>query len=204
MPEAVISLGELPKHIRRVLARSGVRRVASMSRGNDGLLLRETSAAEVQVGYLAECGHNRILYVGSTDSSLAAINETRHAAVRRYGDQLGMQVVTTVAAIESDAFAEELKARSEDGFTAAAAYNDEIAFATLGAAHRGGLRIPDELAVIGIDDLPLAAVSYPRLTTVTNEPADMPSRAAFIDSILAGATIQATLLQPRVIVRESA
>ncbi|MFZ2636829.1 MAG: LacI family DNA-binding transcriptional regulator [Rectinemataceae bacterium] len=44
--------------------------------------------------------------------------------------------------------------------------NDEMAFGAIAAAREAGLNIPDDLSVIGFDDLPSAAFSVPALTTV--------------------------------------
>ena len=52
------------------------------------------------------------------------------------------------------------------GVTAVAAYNDDIAATTVGSALRLGLRVPDDLAVIGYDDTPLATMFEPQLSTV--------------------------------------
>lgn len=56
--------------------------------------------------------------------------------------------------------------------TAVVASTDVIAIGMLHAAHRRGLRIPQDLSVAGFDDIPFAAVSVPALTTVR-----MPTRA---------------------------
>ena len=50
--------------------------------------------------------------------------------------------------------------------TAVAAYNDEVALAVLGAAQSEGIGVPDELAVIGVDDLHAGRLVVPALTTV--------------------------------------
>jgi len=50
--------------------------------------------------------------------------------------------------------------------TAVAAYNDEVALAVLGAAQTEGIRVPDELAIIGVDDLHAGRLVVPALTTV--------------------------------------
>ena len=65
--------------------------------------------------------------------------------------------------------------------TGIAAYNDEVALAVLAGARRRGLEVPGDLAVIGVDDLPVAALSRPSLTTVR---ADLEAMSRYIaDSI---------------------
>lgn len=51
--------------------------------------------------------------------------------------------------------------------TGIACYNDDVASALLGAAHKRGLRVPDDIAIIGMDRTPLSQVTVPRLTTLS-------------------------------------
>jgi DNA-binding LacI/PurR family transcriptional regulator len=55
----------------------------------------------------------------------------------------------------------------EPAVTAVCAYNDELAFALLAAMRSVGLTAPEDLAVIGVDDIPLAPFATPPLTTVS-------------------------------------
>jgi DNA-binding LacI/PurR family transcriptional regulator len=50
--------------------------------------------------------------------------------------------------------------------TAVAAYNDDIAATVAGAAIRSGLSVPGDLAIVGHDDSPIAALFVPALTSV--------------------------------------
>lgn len=50
--------------------------------------------------------------------------------------------------------------------TAIFASNDLSAFGVLDAIHEAGLRIPEDISVVGFDDIPLASLVYPKLTTV--------------------------------------
>jgi len=50
--------------------------------------------------------------------------------------------------------------------TAVLAANDEMAIGAIDAARQRGLRVPDDLAVIGFDDIQMSALTHPSLTTV--------------------------------------
>ena len=50
--------------------------------------------------------------------------------------------------------------------TAIFASNDQSAFSAMDAAREYGLRIPDDISIIGFDDIPQASLVYPKLTTV--------------------------------------
>jgi DNA-binding LacI/PurR family transcriptional regulator len=84
---------------------------------------------------------------------------------------------------------------------------DEIAIGVQGALRRRGLRMPEDIAVVGYDDLPLAAFAVPPLTTVA-QPADEVGRQLaqlFQEGVqdrqrIAGRHIA---LPPRLVIRES-
>ena len=61
--------------------------------------------------------------------------------------------------------------------TAIFACNDDMAAATMAIAHRKGLDVPGDLAVVGFDDTPLATMIWPELTTVRRPIADMAREA---------------------------
>jgi DNA-binding LacI/PurR family transcriptional regulator len=62
--------------------------------------------------------------------------------------------------------------------TAVFAQNDQMAVGVLRAARDKGLMIPDQLSVIGVDDIPLAAYFAPPLTTLKQDFADIGREAA--------------------------
>ena len=51
-------------------------------------------------------------------------------------------------------------------FTAVLAFDDLTALGAIRALHQAGRRVPDDCSVIGFDDVPLAALSTPALTTI--------------------------------------
>jgi DNA-binding LacI/PurR family transcriptional regulator len=156
-----------------------------------------------QVEYLVGNGHTNLLYVGTHDPNLRALDEGRKRAAHEHGRSLG---ATVESFYESDSrdLSQELAERVRAGVTAVACYNDEVAIGVLGAAARVRLAVPQQLAVIGIDDIPLAAVTHPRLTTVTLEAAHSPVADTVADHVLNGELIEPFETIPRVIKRESA
>jgi LacI family transcriptional regulator len=67
--------------------------------------------------------------------------------------------------------------RGRPDVTAVAATTDVLAFGVMHAARRTGRRVPDELAVVGFDDIPLAAAMNPPLTTVAQPVQEIVSHA---------------------------
>lgn len=91
--------------------------------------------------------------------------------------------------------------------TAVFACNDLMALGVLCAATKAGLRVPDDVAVVGFDDIALACLSSPPLTTIQQPKAEMGRLAselliARIEGRAPDAP-QRCLLQTRLIVRES-
>ncbi len=91
--------------------------------------------------------------------------------------------------------------------TAILAMSDAIAIGALAAAGSLGLRVPDDLSVVGFDDIDIAALTNPPLTTV-HQPIRSKGEAAMrlLLAILDGADIRAaetSLLETRLVVRAS-
>ena len=61
--------------------------------------------------------------------------------------------------------------------TAVFCYNDMTAIGLISAAREVDLSVPENLAVVGFDDIPLASRVYPPLTTIAQPQRDMGRRA---------------------------
>lgn len=88
--------------------------------------------------------------------------------------------------------------------------NDQMALGALQAARRLSLRIPEDLGVVGFDDIPEAAYFYPPLTTVRQDTRKLGAMAvermsALIRAKDEGETLEpnTSWLEPRLIVRKS-
>jgi DNA-binding LacI/PurR family transcriptional regulator len=88
--------------------------------------------------------------------------------------------------------------------------NDQMALGALQAARRLGLRIPEDLGIVGFDDIPEAAYFYPPLTTVRQDTRKLGAMAvermsALIQAQDEGETLEPDIswLEPRLIVRKS-
>jgi len=63
-------------------------------------------------------------------------------------------------------------------FTAVVCANDEMAAGAMSAAHDRGLKLPEELSIVGFDDAPISRYVYPKLSTVHYPIRDMSRMAA--------------------------
>jgi len=147
----------------------------------DGLLMvvPNEEFGQAQVGALAERGYRRLAYAYPANPVLVVCAEPRLAGVRTACEQLGLEppVVSTVS-IDLGSAKEAIAAWLDHGVTAVCAYNDEVALVLLQAARQMGVDVPGELAVIGVDDLPGAAMATPSLATVTLDVAPLADEVA--------------------------
>jgi LacI family transcriptional regulator len=84
--------------------------------------------------------------------------------------------------------------------------SDEVAFGVLAALHKRGVSVPDDIAVVGFDDSPLARFTIPALTTVQLPFEEMGRLAGkmLLDLILREAKPgRQVLLETELIVRDS-
>jgi LacI family transcriptional regulator len=90
-------------------------------------------------------------------------------------------------------------------FTAVLCFNDVSAMGTIRALHEFGLRVPDDVSVIGFDDIQSAAYQVPSLTTIRQPLQKMGTTAAqLLLKRLAGESIPDLVqVEPELIIRES-
>jgi LacI family repressor for deo operon, udp, cdd, tsx, nupC, and nupG len=169
------------------------------------LRLDEASGVDAVISHLVECGRTRIGYVSGPQ---VFSNTTRRKAAMRaladrgidgrhrqyYGGGDGWMSGASVAA-----------RIAQDRPDAVLCYDDKLALAVMDGLRQIGLRVPDDIAVAGFDDIPFAALANPRLTTVAQPTAEMGRRAVqmLLSAIEGGALPPSQVLPVRLIVRES-
>jgi LacI family transcriptional regulator len=105
---------------------------------------------------------------------------------------------------ESGLLAVERLIDSREPFSAVFAANDQMAFGAALGLYRRGLRVPDDVSLVGLDNLAGAAHSIPPLTTVHQAADDLGRLAASsLLQLLGGQKPTAALPEPRLIVRSS-
>lgn len=166
-------------------------------------------AAIDAVQYLLNRGHRRIGLVSADETFRWARlrHEGYEHAMQRAGIEPDPQLVRMALSLDYEAGAQAvggLVALVEPP-TAVFAVSDTLAIGAIKALRRAGRRVPDDIAVVGFDDLPLSAVFEPALTTVSQPMRDLGAQAAeILLARLAGERLESRTLPHQVVVRDSA
>lgn len=141
-------------------------------KGVTNVILDHHSAAVLALTYLKELSHERIAFMKG--NPLSSDSKDRWDAICEVAAQIGMKIdYELVVQIESEdatpmlgyPVAKRLLARGKP-FTALFAYNDISAIGAIRVFQERGLRVPQDVSVMGFDDIPGAAFYTPSLTTV--------------------------------------
>lgn len=166
--------------------------------------VNQRAGAAAATRHLIDLGHRGILHLaGPLDwydarARAESWRETMRAA--------GLEILDPVHADwSSDAGYEFGKAHSFDGVTAVFAANDQMALGLMHALWERGVRVPEDISVVGFDDVPDAAHYRPPLTTVRQDFATLGS--SIIEELVAvmdgSAGVGRRLVDPILIVRSS-
>jgi DNA-binding LacI/PurR family transcriptional regulator len=131
----------------------------------------DIGGGEAATRHLLELGHRRIAFLGDEFDNPFGFTSSRHRAIgyeraiRASGLQTrpGLMALGAHSRYEAKELAAQLLAR-HDRPTAIFAASDTQALGVISAAHDAGLRVPDDLSVVGYDDIEIA--EYLGLTTV--------------------------------------
>ncbi len=141
-------------------------------KGVTNIVLDHEQAATLALAHLKDLGHRHIAFMKG--NPLSADSQDRWDAICRVASQLGICVDPELTIqIDTDdptprlgyPFAKQLLSKQKP-FTALFAYNDMSAIGAIRAIQEQGLRVPQDISVMGFDDIPGAAFHNPSLTTV--------------------------------------
>ncbi|WP_230878480.1 LacI family DNA-binding transcriptional regulator [Planomonospora sp. ID67723] len=177
-PVAVLAgAGKLSRQAVDVLRSAGVRAVVAIGNRPSALVpsvvLDHVLLGEVAAGHLIDRGCRTLAAIVPTEIGLREMGEHRLAGVLQAAQARGVPVTRADLPFHEDGAAALLDLwRDVDGVFA---YNDEYAMLLMAVLRDAGLAVPDDLRIVGCDDLPLAALLRPRLTTVRIDVSMMPS-----------------------------
>jgi DNA-binding LacI/PurR family transcriptional regulator len=127
------------------------------------------SVGELRIEHLVSRGHQRIAFAYTGISRWRALGDYWLEGIARAARARDLPPIR-VNEVSQDTAADVVTEWVRDGVTAVCAQSDEIACLVLYGIREARLRCPGDLAVIGIDATPMAALSSPPLTTVEFNP----------------------------------
>ncbi|MBZ5703469.1 MAG: LacI family transcriptional regulator [Acidobacteriia bacterium] len=186
-------------------------------KGVTNIVLNNARATRLALEHLARLGHKHIAFFKGHPGS--ADTDARWNGVLRAAAELGIEVRADITLQlqshaphpepsvpeEGYAYAQRLLA-SKKRFTALFAFNDISAIGAIRAFRDAGLRVPEDVSVVGFDDIQAAAYLIPRLTTVRQPLRQMGELAAMhlLQRISTGHPLPDEIAaEPELIVRES-
>jgi LacI family transcriptional regulator len=147
----------------------------------DSVYINNVAAARTAVAYLIERGHTRIGMIAGQKATPARHDREigYRQALERHGIPLDEQLIVDGDFKEAGGYSSaktllNLPARP----TAIFAASDLMAVGAFVAIREAGLLIPDDIAVVGFDDIPIAKLVNPALTTVAQFQGKLGQRAA--------------------------
>lgn len=181
-------------------------------KGVTNIVLDHRKAALLALNYLKDLSHERIAFMRG--NPISSDSKDRWDAICQVAQQIGVKIdpELTVQIDIDDAtpklgypFTKQLLARKKP-FTALFAYNDISAIGAIRAFQEAGLRVPQDISVIGFDDIPSAAFNTPSLTTVRQPLSRMGQVAAqsLLERIEGKKEYPSEIaIEPELVVRES-
>jgi len=181
--------------------------------GSLNVRIDDFGGARTITRHLIDLGHRNIAFIYGHPQHFSSAE--RHRGFVNALQEAGIDPAS--AAIEQGDFtfrsgmegAERLLARDPRP-TAIFASNDDMAAAAVGVAHRRGLRVPEDVSVVGFDDTSLATSIWPELTTIRQPIAQMAEAAItlLLDRLrtraVPGESVEERVLDHELIVRASA
>ncbi|MEJ8570932.1 LacI family DNA-binding transcriptional regulator [Microbaculum marinum] len=187
-PEAMIVAGiDQTDHARKLLENAGIPVVQTMELADDpidiNIGLSQVDAGYAATRYLLDLGFRRIGHVAARLEPRARRRmEGYRRAMEEFGQDTNLLVASTrrpsTFALGAEMFAEGLA--STPDMEAVFCCNDDLALGALFECQRRGIRVPEDLSIIGFNDLEFCASSYPALTSVSTPRYEIARRAAEI------------------------
>ncbi len=176
--------------------------------GNQNVAYLGTDSFEgihMAVEHLVRLGHKKIAFLNGSIGSL--ISAERQEAYENAMREYNLEIKDTMMA--RDDFLAKVAKKHVPGFlkegaTAILCANDILAQGTIDCCKEQGLRVPEDVSVVGFDNIPIAAQTKPPLTTISQQRNEL-GKCAYtaLSSLINHVSISKTLLRPQLVLRES-
>jgi LacI family transcriptional regulator len=140
--------------------------------GVTNIVLNHREAVRLALQHLVDLGHSEIAFIVGHPTS--SDSQERWKAIREVAPTLGLEIrpelTKQIEGMDSSPelgypLGKQLLAQKTP-FTALFAFNDVSAIGAIRAFREAGVRVPEDISVVGFDDVPGAAYNHPSLTTV--------------------------------------
>ena len=183
--------------------------VDGMADWSHSVAVDDALGARLAVEHLVQLGHRAIGYLGITNRPLS--NRRRLSAYREVMREAGLgpppewEAIATEPMLEDSIIGELLAPRLlEAGVTALFCYNDMLAIGALLACREHNVIVPDQMSVIGFDDIPASRFVTPSLTTIHQPKHSLGTQAmSILLDLLADRPAQNVVVVPTLIERQS-
>lgn len=135
----------------------------------DAVYNDEVKGGFLATEYLIKEGHKRIVLIDGFlyKSPAKGRLEGYKKAMKKYGISMDDALVSVGDIDVKDGYERTRQMLEKDlDFTAIFAYNDMMAFGAMQAIKEKGLRIPEDIGLVGYDDIPFCSLMDPALTTI--------------------------------------
>jgi len=160
---------------------------------------------DLAVDHLNSLGHKKIAFLNGSKNSM--VSEQRYqsfiSSMTKHGLTADENLIEYGYYVP-DCAKDHVPGFIRNGATAIMCASDLIASGVITEVVKHGLRVPEDVSVIGFDDLPIAASLTPPLTTIRQDRTDL-GKSAFLllDGLIHNVTISKLLLRAKFIQRES-
>ncbi len=160
---------------------------------------------DMAVEHLVQTGHEKIAFLNGSVGSLISDQRMRAYLNSMYEHHLPIDPDLAVYGYYvADAARYHVPGFLEKGATAILCGNDLIASGVIECCRQMGYRVPEDISVIGFDDIPLATTLSPPLTTVRQDRSQLGKCGLYIlHAMMNGIPMSRTLLRPSLAIRES-
>ena len=175
------------------------------------VMLDHELGARLALEHLYQLGHRKIVFIKG--QSFSTDTELRWQATLKSAEQLGLAVEPRrIVELTMDSTSPSISypliqrlLREDKEFTAILCFNDISAIGSIRALYDAGLRVPEDVSVLGFDDIQSASFHTPSLTTIRQPLQEMgrEGAAALLRQLSGEALPHIMRVEPELIVRES-
>ncbi len=171
--------------------------------------INDMAAAYEGTKYLIGLGHEKIIFLSDYITNIGSSFQ-RYTGCKRALEEIGIRLndnemlgVGKVTYENGYRLTKRFLEKKVD-FTAIFAFSDEMAIGAISALHDSGLKVPEDVSVLGFDDIPLASRVIPRLTSIHQPVKEFVAKTLDMFQVLDNGNDTVELTLPyKLVIRES-